>query len=223
MIHFDATGLTQLFTKLTIDLASLFVVIGLIYFPRMKDKDYVFTFFVFNLLIFLVCYFMNSMQLTMGLGFGLFALFGILRYRTILVPIKEMTYLFTVIVLAIINSLGTKEVGMSEVIAANIIIVSLIFILEKLWMNTQQGYKLITYEKIELIKPENKLALMNDLRQRTGLNITRFEIDTINFMNDTCLIKIFYDMENYEGIRRVAEKSEVNTNTSPKMELSATR
>ena len=97
----------------------------------------------------------------------------------------------------------------------------LIFILEKLWMNAQQGYKVITYEKIELIKPENKLALMNDLRQRTGLNITRFEIDTINFMNDTCLIKIFYDLENYEGIRRVVEKSEVNT--SVKMELSATR
>jgi len=220
-MNFDATGLTHLFTKLAIDLASLFAVIGLIYFPRMKDKDYVFTFFVFNLLIFLVCYFMNSMQLTMGLGFGLFALFGILRYRTILVPIKEMTYLFTVIVLAIINSLGTKEVGMSEVIAANIIIVTLIFVLEKLWMNSQQGYKVITYEKIEHIKPENKLALMNDLRQRTGLNITRIEIDTINFMNDTCLIKIFYELENYEGIRRVVEKSEVNTSTSAKMELSA--
>lgn len=221
MMYPDITGLTQLFTKLAIDLASLFVVIGLIYFPRMKDKDYVFTFFVFNLLIFLVCYFMNSMQLTMGLGFGLFALFGILRYRTILVPIKEMTYLFTVIVLAIINSLGTKEVGMSEVIAANFIIVALIFSLEKLWMNQQQGYKVITYEKIELIKPENRIALMNDLKQRTGLNITRIEIDSINFMNDTCLVKIFYDMESYEGIRRVVEKSEVVTNM--KMELSATK
>lgn len=221
MMYPDITGLTQLFTKLAIDLASLFVVIGLIYFPRMKDKDYVFTFFVFNLLIFLVCYFMNSMQLTMGLGFGLFALFGILRYRTILVPIKEMTYLFTVIVLAIINSLGTKEVGMTEVLAANVIIVALIFSLEKLWMNQQQGYKVITYEKIELIKPENRIALMNDLKHRTGLNITRLEIDSINFMNDTCLVKIFYDMESYEGIRRVVEKSEVVTNM--KMELSATK
>lgn len=218
---FDATGLTQLFTKLAIDLASLFAVIGLIYFPRMKDKDYVFTFFVFNLLIFLVCYFMNSMQLTMGLGFGLFALFGILRYRTILVPIKEMTYLFTVIVLAIINSLGTKEVGMTEVIAANIIIVSLIFFLEIVWMSKQQGYKVITYEKIELIKPENRFALMTDLRQRTGLHITRAEIDTINFMNDTCLVKIYYDLEGNESIRRVVEKGEVNT--SVKMELSVTR
>jgi hypothetical protein len=220
MMHVDFTSLTELFTKLAIDLASLFAVIGLIYFPRMKDKDYVFTFFVFNLLIFLVCYFMNSMQLTMGLGFGLFALFGILRYRTILVPIKEMTYLFTVIVLAIINSLGTKEVGMTEVVAANFIIVALIFFLEKLWLRTQTGYKVITYEKIELIKPENRVTLMNDLRQRTGLNITRLEIDSINFMNDTCVIKVFFDIEYYEGIRRVVEKGEVST--APKMELSAT-
>jgi len=221
MIHIDTPGLLQLLTKLAIDLASLFAVIGLIYFPRMKDKDYVFTFFVFNLLIFLVCYFMNSMQLTMGLGFGLFALFGILRYRTILVPIKEMTYLFTVIVLAIINSLGVKEAGMTEVVAANIIIVALIFCLEKIWMSKQQGYKVITYERIELIKPENRVALLNDLRLRTGLKITRLEIDSINFMNDTCLVKVFYDVDEYEGIRRVVEKSEAST--SVKMELSTAR
>jgi len=209
MTLLDTHGLLQLFSKLAIDLVSLFTVVGLIYFPRMKDKDYVFTFFVFNLLIFLVCYFMNSLQLTMGIGFGLFALFGILRYRTILVPIKEMTYLFTVIVLAIINSLGTKEIAMAEIIAGNLIIVSLIFFLEKMWLRTQQGYKVITYEKINLITPENRLALLNDLRLRTGLDITHLEIESINFMNDTCLVKIYYNIHEQEGVRRIVEKESI--------------
>ncbi len=203
---FNAQGMLALLSKLAIDLVSLLIIIRLIYFPRMKDKDYVFTFFVFNFLIFLVCYFMNTMQLTIGLGFGLFALFGILRYRTILIPIKEMTYLFTVIVLAIINSLGSAGIPVAEIISANAAIVILIFTLEKVWLRTQQGFKVITYEKIDLIKPENRLALMNDLRIRTGLEITSLEIDSINFMNDTCVIKIYYDITGNEGVRRMVEK-----------------
>src|SRR6185436_6029150 len=107
MLLFILNASVELLLKLALDFASLFILVSLIYYPRMKDKDYLFTFFVFNLLIFLVCHFMNSLELSMGLGFGLFALFGILRYRTITVPIKEMTYLFTVITIAIINSLGS--------------------------------------------------------------------------------------------------------------------
>jgi hypothetical protein len=199
-------SLPELVVKLAFNGATLFTVVALIYFPRMKDKDYAFTFFVFNLLIFLVCHFMNSLELSMGLGFGLFALFGIMRYRTITVPIKEMTYLFTVITIAIINSLGSFEKALPEIIVADASIVVLIFALERIWQRTQQGFKVITYEKIELIKPENHAQLLQDLRQRTGLDITAFSIDTINFLNDTCLIKLYYNIpEGEDDIRRMAE------------------
>lgn len=206
MILTIPTGSLQLLLKLAIDLAAIFIIVALIYYPRMKDKDYFFTFFVFNLLIFLVCHFMNSLELSLGLGFGLFALFGILRYRTITVPIKEMTYLFTVITIAIINSLGSFEVAFKEIIIANAVIIALIFVLEKIWQRTQQGFKVITYEKIEMIKPENHEQMMNDLRQRTGLDITAFEIDSINFLNDTCIIKLYYNIRGEDGVRRVVER-----------------
>ncbi|GIV34327.1 MAG: DUF4956 domain-containing protein [Chitinophagales bacterium] len=193
-----------LLLRLVIDIAVTFIIVRLIYFPRHKDKDYLFTFFVFNLLVYLVCHFMNSLELSVGFAFGLFALFGILRYRTITIPIKEMTYLFTVIVLAIINALGPSRAVWGEILVANGVIVLLIFILENLWLRTPQGFKVITYEKIELIKPDQRQQLLRDLQERTGLEITEIDIDAINFLNDTAVIKVYYNPTN-TGVRRIAE------------------
>lgn len=203
---YEQPPLIQFLLKLALDFAVVFTLIGLLYYPRRRDKDYVFTFIVFNVLVFLVCFFMGSLEMSVGLGFGLFALFGILRYRTITVPIKEMTYLFTVIVIAIINALSSANMGLDVTLAADITVLALIFFLEKIWFNTQQGFKVITYEKIENIKPENAQLLMNDLRARTGLDITTIDIETINFLNDTALIKIYYNSTGSEGVRRIAEK-----------------
>lgn len=198
--------LTQFFVKLAIDMVVVFTLVRLLYFPRRRDKDYVFTFIVFNLLVFLVCFFMGSVGTSVGIGFGLFALFGILRYRTITVPIKEMTYLFIVIVIALVNAFSSSVIGFDVTIAANLVVLALVFFLEKIWFSTQQGFKVITYEKIENIQPKNAKVLMEDLRARTGLDITDIDIDTINFLNDTALIKIYYNISGSEGVRRVAEK-----------------
>lgn len=203
---YEQPVLTQFFVKLAIDLAVVFTLIGLLYFPRRRDKDYVFTFIVFNLLVFLVCFFMGSVGTSVGIGFGLFALFGILRYRTITVPIKEMTYLFIVIVIALVNAFSSAIIGLDVTIAANFVVLALVFFLEKVWFRTQQGFKVITYEKIENIQPKNSKLLMEDLRNRTGLDITDVDIETINFLNDTALIKIYYNVSGSEGVRRVAEK-----------------
>lgn len=203
---YEQAPLIQFLLKLALDLAVIFTLIGLLYYPLRRDKDYVFTFIVFNLLVFLVCFFMGSLEMSVGLGFGLFALFGILRYRTITVPIKEMTYLFTVIVIAIINALSSKHMGLSVTLAADISVLALIFFLEKVWFTTQQGFKVITYEKIENIKPENAQLLLSDLRARTGLDITTIDIETINFLNDTALIKIYYNSTGMGSVRRIAEK-----------------
>lgn len=207
MSLYTQTPLVQFLLKLALDLGVIFLLIGLLYYPRRRDKDYVFTFVVFNLLVFLVCFFMGSLEMSVGLGFGLFALFGILRYRTITVPIKEMTYLFTVIVIAIINALSSAHMGLDVTLAANCSVLALIFFLEKIWFNTQQGYKVITYEKIENIKPENAQQLLEDLRLRTGLDITTIDIETINFLNDTALIKIYYNSTGMESVRRIVEKN----------------
>lgn len=196
---FHQPALIQLIVKLAIDLLMMLVIVRLIYYARSRDKEYVFTLFVFNLLVFLVCYYMGSLELSIGFGFGLFALFGILRYRTITVPIKEMTYLFTVIVVAIINALASEKTGLEILIASNLVIVAMIFILEIVWMKTQQGFKMVTYEKIENIKPENHSLLLSDLKTRTGLNITTLEIESVNFLNDTAVIKIYYSNSKAAG------------------------
>mgnify|MGYP003340354952 FL=1 len=131
----------------------------------------------------------------MGFALGLFAVFGILRYRTEALPIREMTYLFIVIGLAMINALSNKSISMLELLFTNIIIVGAAFTIDNVWFRTTEVHKFITYEKIDLIKPEKNTELLNDLRERTGLDITRVEIERIDFLRDTASVKIFYHNE----------------------------
>jgi Domain of unknown function (DUF4956) len=206
----DIPGLVDtevLLAKLATDLLVVFVIARLIYYPRKRDKEYLFTFVMFNVLVFFVVYFMHTLQLSVGFAFGMFALFGILRYRTITIPIKEMTYLFTVVVVAIINSLTTAELGISLLVVSNLMIIITIYFLENVWERTPQGFKTIVYEKIDNVKAQNHIPLLDDLRERTGLDITHVDIDNINFLNNSATIKIYYNLRGSEGVRRVVEKN----------------
>jgi hypothetical protein len=128
----------------------------------------------------------------LGFAFGVFAIFSLLRFRTMSLPLKEMTYFFISISLGIINSLSAQTVSLVELIATNIIILTVTFFLEKVGVKNENA-KLIVYEKIDLLKPQNHPLLINDLRERTGLDIHRFEIGAINFLRDTAEIKVFYN------------------------------
>ena len=128
----------------------------------------------------------------MGFAMGLFAVFGILRYRTEALPIKEMTYLFIVIGLAMINALANKSISMAELFFTNAVIVLTTLGIETIWFNDHERSKIIVYEKIGLIKPENEVELLNDLRDRTGLDVFKFSIGKIDFLKDVAEIKIYY-------------------------------
>ena len=128
----------------------------------------------------------------MGFALGLFAVFGILRYRTEAIPIRQMTYLFIVIGLSMINSLGNKSISWFEILLANGIITIITYLIDRVWFNTIELTKTILYEKIELIKPENEQELIEDLKQRTGLQIVAVKIDKVDFLRDTAQIKIYY-------------------------------
>ncbi len=132
----------------------------------------------------------------MGFALGLFAIFGILRYRTDTIPIKEMTYLFLMVGTAVINSLSDKTVSWSELVFANAIIIVITWYLERIWMQKKEGFMDIRYEKIELIHPDRRAELIEDIKKRTGLNVYRLSIDRINFMKDTAKIRVFYRGEN---------------------------
>ena len=128
----------------------------------------------------------------MGFALGLFAVFGILRYRTEAIPIRQMTYLFIVIGLSMINSLANKSISWFEILLANGIITIITYLIDRVWFSTIELTKTILYEKIELIKPENEQELIEDLKQRTGLQIVAVKIDKVDFLRDTAQIKIYY-------------------------------
>ena len=145
-----------------------------------------------SITVFFLCFLLENVKLQLGFALGLFAIFGIIRYRTDPIPIKEMTYLFIVIGVSVINALANKKISHSELLFTNFIIIAVTHGLEKIWLLRHETRKTITYEKIELIKPSKKEELMADLKERTGLNITRIEVRRIDFLRDTAQIRIFF-------------------------------
>lgn len=165
------------------------ILVMFIYMPQKKNKEYGFTFMLFNLLIFFVCYLMLRVEISIGFAFGLFAMFGILRYRTNTIPIKEMTYLFTAITLALVNAISPIDWTMGFM---NLAILLFVFIMEKMWFGNKEKSKRVTYEKVDLIQAGHTEQIMADLKNRTQLDVTRFEINSMNLVNDTAVLKVFY-------------------------------
>jgi len=190
LINFNNIG--YLLFKLAIDLIFAFIILRLIFYPVYKERDYLFTTFMINITVFLVCFMLGSIKLKIGFAFGLFAVFSIIRYRTEQIPIRQMTYMFTAIIIAVLNALADDGISYSELLMANLVVLVTIFILEKNILHSRDLVKVIKYEKIDLIKPENYGMLIKDLTERTGFNIQKAEIESINFLNDTSMIKIYY-------------------------------
>lgn len=186
---FDKLG-EKFFVRLLINFVSVFILIRLVYYRIYKKKDFFFTYFLFNLVIFIITYLLNKVELSMGAAFGLFAVFSLLRYRTENISAKDMTYLFIVIAMGLITSVSKGSYFETSLI--NLIIISFAFFLDgNIFMRNEHIQK-IQYENIEMIKPENHQLLIEDLRNRTGLNIHKISIGRIDFMKDTALIKIYY-------------------------------
>lgn len=194
----------ELLFKFGVNTTVLFVLIGLIYYPIHKKKDYLFTYFLFNILIFFLCVLLNSVKLSIGFAFGLFAIFGVLRYRTEQISIKDMTYLFAVITVAVINSLASKKVSIAELLFTDMMILVVTFFLEHLWLTRHEAMKQIIYERIELIKPANRDALYSDLQERLGVKVSRVELGRINLLRDTAEMRVYY-FEDEQGHNNYSE------------------
>lgn len=182
----------ELLFKFGLDAIVLFILIRLIYYPIHRKKDYLFTYFLFNILIFFLCVLLNSVKLSIGFAFGLFAIFGVLRYRTEQISIKDMTYLFAVITVAVINSLASKKISIAELVFTDGMILIMTYALEHLWLTRHEAVKVLIYERIELIKPENRNALYADLHDRLGVTVSRVEVGKIDLLRDTAQLRVFY-------------------------------
>jgi len=186
-----SSDLINLMIRFGFNLSIAFIIIKLIYQRnRANNLDFVFTYFMFNSLIFFFAFLLSSITINMGFAFGLFAVFAILRYRTD--PIPEMTYLFIVITIGVINALSGAEVSYAALLFTNITLVILTYFLENYWQKNLLLRMNIEYEKIENIKPENRDILLADLKERTGLNIQSLEFRRMNFLRDTARIRIYY-------------------------------
>jgi hypothetical protein len=191
-VFFYAPALIDFLVRFAFNFVIAYAAIRWIYYPVHKNKDYLFTYFLFNIIIFMLCYMMRNTQLEIGVAFGLFAVFSILRYRTMNVSIMDMAYLFLVISIGVINSLSNEQVSVVEIVLANVLLLAIIYVMEKIWLVKHASTKVVLYEKIENIRPQNHSLLIADLQERTGLNIHRVEIGRIDFMRDVARIRIFY-------------------------------
>ncbi len=188
---YDADFLSLLM-RFAIHFFFLALIIRLTYYKNTRSKDYLFTYFMTSALVFFICFTLKELDLGLGIGLGLFAIFGVLRYRIDAIPIKEMTYLFMVIGIAVINSLANQQISYAELIFANSCIVGLAALLENIPLLRQEIQKTVLYEKIDLIGPEKSKELVADLQKRTGIKISRLELGQIDFLRDTVSIDLFY-------------------------------
>ena len=173
-----------------------FIVTGLImgyfYYRKTHRRDYLFTFIMVSTTIFLMVYLLESVKIKVGFALGLFAIFGILRYRTDSLPVREMTYLFVIIGISVINALSNGTNSMIELLITNAIFLILTWLMETKHLLKHTSSKAIIYERLDLLKPNMQGELLNNIRERTGLNVTRFEIGQIDFKKKVAYIKIFY-------------------------------
>jgi hypothetical protein len=178
--------------RLSYDFLTAFVIIRYVYYPKERKREYLLTFFVFNLVIFFVCTFLKHILMDIGFAFGLFAVFSILRYRTESIPIREMTYQFLVITLGALNGLADVGTWHPELVFINLVILAMVLVLDGRAQVKEGFTQAIRYEKIDLVRADRRAELVADLKARTGLDIYRFEIRRIDFLNDSAEIVVFY-------------------------------
>jgi len=188
-----AHSLTDFGIRFGINFLVIFILVRLLYYPMRKNRDFLFTFFLFNIINFLICFLLSSAKLKLGFAFGLFAIFSILRYRTVTIPVREMGYFFISVTLGIINALTSNEQGMIMLIIANLIILAVAWVIDHKVRVTHENHKEVIYDRIDLISPDKRDEMIKDLRARTGLNIHRVEFSRIDFFKDTATIFVFYN------------------------------
>ena len=189
---FEADSIYNLLIRFGFNLLAGWSLIHFAYFRRAHRRDYYLTFLLFSTTMFLMIFLMENVKLQIGFTLGLFAIFGMIRYRTETVPVREMTYLFVIIGLSVINGLA-MTVSYAEIFLTNALLIGLCFLLEWLIGRKQLSEKLILYEKIDLIVPEKRQEMIADLEQRTGIRpIVKVEIGHIDLLRDATFVKIFY-------------------------------
>lgn len=214
---FEAIDFLNMVGRFAFNTLMVWIMIHRLYYPKSKRRDYYFTFMLISISIFMMLYLLGGVKLKVGFALGLFAIFGIIRYRTESMPVREMTYLFSIISMSVINALSVT-ISYAELLFCNLIFLAAVWIFESYILLKHVSTKLIQYDRIALITPDKREELLEDLRQRTGLKILKVEIGALDFLRDMAIVKIYYEADEYEN------NSEINNITKiPKEEWTQVR
>lgn len=189
----SGVGFMSLLMYFILNTAFVFGIIRCLYYPKSKRRDYFFTFMLISISIFLMIYLLGSVKLKVGFALGLFAIFGIIRYRTESMPVREMTYLFVIIAISVINALGHEQLTFLELLGTNLLFVLSIVVCESTKWMKHVACKLVLYDRIDLVHPDKREEMIADLKARTGLDIVRVEVGHIDFLRDVAMLKVHYD------------------------------
>ena len=192
----------QLLLGFLINCTVALLIIRGIYYPIRRDKKYMLAFFTLNTSVFLIASLLGGVDLSVGVSFSLFAIFSVLRYRTDPIPVREMTYLFVLMALPVIDAVLLSQSSYPALLIANGVTILVLYAVEKGWGCYDEQKKSITYDKIDLIKPENYSRLLADLRERTGLSVARCEIGRIDLLRDVVELRIFYRQKPVSVVRQ---------------------
>lgn len=189
----DPGDLVRLIFRTMFDLFFATLVIRGVYRRLYGRNEYVFTYFAFNIITFTLCFLLRKVPIELGFALGLFAVFGVLRYRTEAIGIRDLTYLFIVIGIAIVNAVANKKVSLAELALVNVVIVASTALLELPFFGGKEENQRITYDNIELVRGQDREALLADLRERTGLDVLRVTIRRLDLLRDTAELTIYYE------------------------------
>lgn len=194
----------------------VWIMIHCLYYPKSHRRDYYFTFMLISISIFFLIFLLGGVKLKIGFALGLFAIFGIIRYRTESMPVREMTYLFSIISLSVINALATS-IGYIELVCTNLVFILATWFFESYLLLRHVNTKLIQYDRIALIKPDKRTELIADLEERTGLKIEKVEVGGIDFLRDMAMLKIYYldnnnEVNNVDNSLKISREEWTNVN-----------
>ncbi len=189
----DQDDLSKLLVRLLVDLFFAGIVIRFVYYRLYKNREYVFTYFLFNIITFCLCFLLRKVPIELGFALGLFAVFGILRYRTEPIRIRDLTYLFIVIGLGILNAVANKKVSVVELLAVNAVITGMTAYLELAPGRAKSAAVPILYDNLALLKPAARAELHKDLGDRLGVDVLRVEIQRVDMLRDAAELVVYHD------------------------------
>lgn len=189
----DTQSLLHLLMRFAFNLIVTWIIARYCYYVKSQRRDYVLTYMLFGAAMFLLIFLMESVSIQIGMTLGLFAIFGVIRYRTETVPIREMTYLFIFICVAVINGLALN-ISYVELIVANLLLLLLIWTVEGRRLLRHTSAKLVIYEKINLITPEKRPEMIADLEERLGHKVNKVEVGHVDFLRDVAFVKVYYEL-----------------------------